>query len=101
MGLLTHRMSYVRARSVDEAVEILARSGESARALAGGQSLIPLMKLELSQPEVLIDLSGIQELDQIRDSGSVAIEVGAMVRHARLRRDPVVGKRLPLLSEVA
>jgi aerobic carbon-monoxide dehydrogenase medium subunit len=101
MGLITHHMAYVRPRSVEEAADALSSRPDSARVLAGGQSLIPLMKLELSQPELLVDIAGIAELDDVRDRPDGTIEIGAMVRHARLQSDPTIRRRLPLLSEVA
>jgi carbon-monoxide dehydrogenase medium subunit len=101
MGLITHAMAYARPTSVDDAVDLLTRFPDTARVLAGGQSLIPLMKLELSQPEVLVDLGGIAELDTVRTGPGNTIEVGAMVTHNRLVTDPDIRERLPLLGETA
>jgi aerobic carbon-monoxide dehydrogenase medium subunit len=75
------RFDYVAAHSVDEAVAALADGGEDARILAGGQSLIPMMKQRLAFPSVLIDINGIPGLDQIEDADG-HLEVGALVRHA-------------------
>lgn len=101
MGLITHRMSYARPRDIGEAVELLARFPDTARVLAGGQSLIPLMKLEFAQPEVLVDISRVPDLDDVREAPDETLEIGAMVRHDRVHHDPVIRRRSPLLSEVA
>lgn len=101
MGLITHRMSYARPRDIGEAADLLARFPDTARVLAGGQSLIPLMKLEFAQPEVLVDISRVPDLDDVREGPDETLEIGAMVRHDRVHDDPVIQRRLPLLSEVA
>jgi aerobic carbon-monoxide dehydrogenase medium subunit len=101
VGLITHRMSYAQPRTIGEAADLLARSPDTARVLAGGQSLIPLMKLEFAQPEVLVDISRVPGLDDVREGPGDTLEIGAMVRHDRVHHDPVIQRRLPLLSEVA
>ncbi len=75
------RFDYVAASTVDEAVQALADGGEDARILAGGQSLIPMMKQRLAFPALLVDINGIAGLDQIEDAGD-HLAVGALVRHA-------------------
>ena len=60
---------YARASSVEEAVKLLNKYGEDAKVLAGGHSLIPLMRLRLAQPKALVDINGIKGLDQIKESG--------------------------------
>jgi carbon-monoxide dehydrogenase medium subunit len=67
---------YVRAGSADEAVAALAEHGEDAKVLAGGQSLIPLLRLRLAYPSVLVDISGVTELRGVRDDGD-AVVIGA------------------------
>jgi carbon-monoxide dehydrogenase medium subunit len=99
--MITHRMSYARPRDIGEAADMLARFPDTARVLAGGQSLIPLMKLEFAQPEVLVDISRVPDLDVVREGRGETLEIGAMVRHDRVHHDPVIQGRLPLLSEVA
>jgi aerobic carbon-monoxide dehydrogenase medium subunit len=75
------RFDYVAAATVDEAVAALTGGGEDARILAGGQSLIPMMKQRFAFPTLLVDINGIPGLDQIEDAGD-HLAVGALVRHA-------------------
>ena len=86
---------YHRPATVSEAAEILAE-GEDAKPLAGGQSLVPLLNLRLSQPTDLVDLGGIEGLDDITNEGG-AIRIGAMVRQATAERDQNVRDSAPLL----
>lgn len=91
---------YVLAESVADAVRLLREHGEEAKALAGGMSLIPLMKMRLAQPAVLVDLAGIPGLRGARvEEGR--LHVGALTRHVDLARDPVVRRHLPLLARMA
>jgi carbon-monoxide dehydrogenase medium subunit len=91
---------YVRAGSVDEAVAALAEHGDDAKLLAGGHSLLPLMKLRLAMPAVLVDVAGIPGLSYVRvEDDEVAI--GAGTRHFELQRDDVARAEVPLLSHVA
>ena len=91
---------YARAGSVDEAASLLARYGEDAKLIAGGQSLVPLMRLRLAQPTALVDIGRIPGLDQIRrDNGTLV--VGALARHADIHASQVVREALPLLAEMA
>src|SRR5215470_15944607 len=91
---------YHRAGSVDEAVALLGRFGESARLLAGGHSLLPLMKLRLAEPRHLVDIRRIPGLSGVREDG-VALIVGAATPHQVLERSPLVRERIPMLSEAA
>jgi carbon-monoxide dehydrogenase medium subunit/6-hydroxypseudooxynicotine dehydrogenase subunit alpha len=87
--------AYARARSVDEALDLLAEAGDDAKPLAGGQSLMPLLAYRLLRPTHLVDLGGIAGLDAVeRRAGEV--ELGALVRHVELER-----AGLGLLSEAA
>jgi carbon-monoxide dehydrogenase medium subunit len=89
---------YERATSVDHALALLRRSGPEARLLAGGHSLIPMMKLRLAQPEALIDVADLDELRYIRvDGGELAI--GALTRHADLLDSPVAGEHFAILHD--
>ena len=78
---------YVRADSADQAVAIIGEHGEDAKFLAGGMSLIPLMKLRLATPAVLVDVGRVRDLSYVRDGGD-HIAIGALTRHrdARDRR---------------
>ncbi len=91
---------YARASSVDEASELLNKDGEDAKGLAGGHSLIPLMRLRLAQPTALVDINGIKDLDHIKESGG-KLHTGALTRHVTIHTSPVVKEKLPLLAEVA
>ena len=82
-----------------EAVELLERYGEGARLIAGGHSLIPMMKLRLAAPEVLVDISGLDsELRYIEDEGG-ALRIGALTRHREVLESPVVRERYTLLAD--
>jgi carbon-monoxide dehydrogenase medium subunit len=76
-------VEYEKATSVEHALALLARFGPEARILAGGHSLIPMMKLRLAQPETLIDINGLSELSYIRVTDG-ALRIGALTRHAQL-----------------
>lgn len=95
---------YVRVASVDEALSALAEHGEDAKLLAGGHSLLPLMKLRLAVPTVLIDISGIPDLSYVRvegDGADAVVAIGAGTRHHELERDEVALAEVPLLPHVA
>ena len=89
---------YARARSVEQALALLARYGPEARVVAGGHSLIPMMKLRLAQPEALIDINDLTELAYLRvEDGELCI--GALTRHAELLASPVVGEHFPIFHD--
>jgi carbon-monoxide dehydrogenase medium subunit len=92
--------SYVRAASVDEALGLAAEHGEDAKYLAGGQSLLPLMKLRFAAPAVLIDLGRVTELSYIRDEGSY-VAVGALTRHHDVATSRLLLADIPLLAHTA
>lgn len=90
---------YERATSVEHALELLQRLGPDARLLAGGHSLLPMMKLRLAAPEHLIDIDGLAaELGYIREQGS-EIRIGAMTRHNALLSSALLAKRLPIFAD--
>lgn len=91
---------YVRVSSVDEAVAALAEHGEDAKILAGGHSLLPIMKLRLAIPTVLIDISGITDLNYVRVDGD-QVAIGAGTRHHDLENSDVAKAEVPLLPHVA
>ena len=92
--------SYQRASSVDEALALVAEYGDEAKFLAGGHSLLPLMKLRLAQPEVLIDLAPLRELSYIRDAAG-HIAIGALTRHHDLEHSALLAQAVPLLAHAA
>ena len=89
---------YSRPGSLDEACALLA-SGEDVRAIAGGQTLVPLMAMRLARPRHLVDISRLAELAFIRREGD-AVAIGAATRQCVLERDPIVRTDLPLLARV-
>ena len=91
---------YVRPDSVDDAARLLVELGDEARPLAGGHSLVPLMRLRLARPSALVDLGRLSELQRIEVVGD-RLHVGAMVRHVELERSRVVLEHVPLLAETA
>jgi aerobic carbon-monoxide dehydrogenase medium subunit len=92
------QVEYERASSVQHALALLARYAPGARILAGGHSLIPMMKLRLVQPEVLIDISGIQGLRYIERAGG-ELRIGALARHADLLAAPLAGQHFAILHD--
>jgi carbon-monoxide dehydrogenase medium subunit len=92
--------TYHRARSTDEALDLAAEHGEDAKFLAGGHSLLPLMKLRLALPEVVVDLGGLRDLSYVRDAGD-HIAVGALTRHHDLEHSSLLERELPLLANAA
>jgi carbon-monoxide dehydrogenase medium subunit len=88
---------YVRANSIDEAVGALAQNGDDAKVLAGGQSLLPLLRLRLAYPSMLVDVGGVAEMRGVRDDGD-AIVIGAATRHAEVIADPLVRQHAPLVA---
>ncbi len=92
--------AYHRPKSVSEAVGLLADLGEEARPLAGGHSLIPMMKLRLAQPEHLVDLGGIADLRGVRAEGGDVV-IGAMTTQAELVASELLARHLPLIRETA
>jgi carbon-monoxide dehydrogenase medium subunit len=89
---------YERARSVDHALELLGRLGEGARVIAGGHSLLPMMKLRLVRPDYLIDINDVAELDYIRDDGDT-LRIGALTRHATLLASDTVRRLVPMITD--
>ena len=91
---------YVRADSADEAISLIGQHGDEAKFLAGGHSLLPLMKLRLAQPSVLVDIGRVSDLSYIRDAGD-HIAIGALTRHMDVENSPVLAEHVPLLAHAA
>jgi carbon-monoxide dehydrogenase medium subunit len=91
---------YVRVESVPEAISALSEHGEDAKLLAGGHSLLPLMKLRLATPSVLVDLGRVPDLSYVRDEGD-HVAIGALTRHHDVNHDPLLVRHVPLLAHVA
>jgi len=91
---------YVRADSVDAALAALAEHGDEAKLLAGGMSLIPLMKLRLATPSVLVDVGRLSDLSYVRDAGD-HLAIGALTRHRDLETSSMLAEACPVLRGVA
>jgi carbon-monoxide dehydrogenase medium subunit len=89
---------YVRPSTVDEAVQALAAAGEDAKVLAGGQSLLPVLRMRLAAPTTLIDLGRVAELRGVREEGDELV-IGAMTTHYDVQRDALVASHAALLKE--
>jgi len=89
---------YLEPTSLQQAVEFLAQRGDDARILAGGQSLIPLMKLRLARPSYLIDLNRVAGLNSIEERDGCLV-IGALARHADIESSPLVRAKIPLICE--
>jgi aerobic carbon-monoxide dehydrogenase medium subunit len=92
--------TYRRAGSAEEACDLAAEYGEDAKYLAGGHSLLPLMKLRLAAPEVIIDLGGLRDLSYVTDQGSY-VAIGALTRHHDVEHSSLLARELPLLAHAA
>ena len=92
------QVEYERAASVEHALDLLARYGPEARLLAGGHSLIPMMKLRLVQPEMLIDINGLSDLSFVRLAGD-ELQIGALTRHAELLDAALAGEHFAILHD--
>ncbi|MGD9705476.1 MAG: xanthine dehydrogenase family protein subunit M [Acidimicrobiia bacterium] len=90
---------YERPLHVHEAIELLSDDTVDARVLAGGQSLVPLMAMRLSRPDVIIDLNAIDDLRGIRVDGDT-LRIGAMTRQAEAEHDPLVAAHVPVLATI-
>lgn len=91
---------YVKPQSPDEAVRTLASAGEDAKVIAGGQSLMPLLRLRLAYPELLVDLGGLYELRGVHDQGD-SVLIGALTTLYQLTRDPLITAHCGLLAQTA
>jgi 2-furoyl-CoA dehydrogenase FAD binding subunit len=92
------KFTYCRPDSLDEALALLARYGDGARVLAGGQSLVPMLNLRLIEAAVIVDISRLAALDGIRVVDG-ALEIGAAVTQARLLAHPALAQQVPLLAQ--
>ena len=98
--MIPPQFEYYVPNSVDEAVALLRRFDGEAKVLAGGHSLIPLMKLRLAQPKALIDINRIADLAYVREDGG-HLAIGAMPRSADLLDSAVVRRSYPILTDAA
>lgn len=94
------RFRYLAPSTVQEAASLLKRHGEEARVLAGGQSLIPLMKMRLAAPAYIIDLNRVRDLEYVREEGGI-LRIGALARHRDMEASEVVRQSYTLLADAA
>jgi carbon-monoxide dehydrogenase medium subunit len=98
--MIPAKFDYVRPGSVGDAVQALADGGDDAKVIAGGQSLLPLLRLRLAYPELLVDVGALAELRGVADAGD-ALLIGARTTHYQLVHDPLVAEHCGLLAQAA
>ncbi|HYK29500.1 MAG TPA: xanthine dehydrogenase family protein subunit M [Streptosporangiaceae bacterium] len=98
--MIPAKFDYVRPSSVGDAVQAMASGGEDAKVIAGGQSLLPLLKLRLAYPDLLVDVGAIAELRGVVDEGDHLL-IGARTTHHQLMHDPLVAQHCGLLAQAA
>jgi aerobic carbon-monoxide dehydrogenase medium subunit len=98
--MIPAKFDYVRPTSLDAAVQALASGGEEAKVISGGQSLLPLLRLRLAYPELLVDIGALQELQGVTDAGDHLV-IGARTTHHQVVHDPLIAGHCGLLAEAA
>jgi aerobic carbon-monoxide dehydrogenase medium subunit len=98
--MIPSKFDYFRPVSLDEAVHVLGNAGDDAKVIAGGQSLTPLLRLRLANPELLVDIGGLDELRGVRDEGG-SLLIGARTTHYQLVHDPLIAEHCGLLATAA
>jgi carbon-monoxide dehydrogenase medium subunit len=95
------RFKYEAPRSIDDAIGLLQSGGGEAKVLAGGQSLVPLLKLRFASPELLVDINGLPGLDYHKVDADGTIRIGALCRHADLEASTLLAQRQPTMAAAA
>ena len=98
--MIPPRFDYAAPKSLSEAVGLLSSRGEGAKVIAGGQSLIPLLKLRLASPSILVDINRIPGLDYIEEAGE-HLRIGALARMAEIERSNLIAKRYPIIHDAS
>jgi aerobic carbon-monoxide dehydrogenase medium subunit len=98
--MIPARFNYIRPTSVEEVTRALVDGGDDAKIIAGGQSLLPLLRLRLAYPDLLVDIGGLTELRGVTDLGNELL-IGARTTHYQLVHDPLITEHCGLLSEAA
>jgi aerobic carbon-monoxide dehydrogenase medium subunit len=98
--MIPAKFEYLRVDSADAAVAALVEHGDDAKILAGGHSLVPLLKLRLASPSVLVDVGRVKDLSFIRDGGD-HIAIGALTKHREVETNAMLAEHVPLLGKVA
>jgi carbon-monoxide dehydrogenase medium subunit len=95
------RFGYESPKTVEEAVALLDAHGGEAKVLAGGQSLVPMMRLRFAAPEMIIDINGIEDLHYNRVDPDGTVRIGALCRHEDLEDNPAIAKAIPTIAAAA
>ncbi len=98
--MIPRKFEYYKANSVDDAIDFLAKH-EDAKVIAGGQSLVPLMKLRIVSPKYLVDIGGLKELKYVREGPGGELRIGALVTHSEIEESELISKKWPVLSKTA
>jgi aerobic carbon-monoxide dehydrogenase medium subunit len=98
--MIPAQFDYARPESVEEAVSVLGSAGDEAKVISGGQSLLPLLRLRLAYPELLVDIGRLSELRGVREQGD-ALQIGALTTLYELTRDPLIREHCGLVSQAA
>jgi len=98
--MIPAKFGYVRPASLADAVAALAGNGDDAKVIAGGQSLVPLLRLRLANPGLLVDIGKLSELRGVVDEGAT-LRIGALTSHHELAHDPVIAANCGLIAEAA
>src|SRR5688572_9280316 len=98
--MIPAQFDYHAPKSLDEAIALLAKNADSAKVLAGGQSLIPAMRFRLASPEILVDITGLRQLEYIREQDGY-LAIGALTRETALEESGLIAERYPLLFDTA
>jgi aerobic carbon-monoxide dehydrogenase medium subunit len=98
--MIPAKFDYVRPTSVGDAVSALADGGDDAKVIAGGQSLLPLLRLRLAYPDLLVDIGGLDDLRGVTDGGDQLL-IGARTTHYQVMHDPLIGQYCGLLAQAA
>src|SRR3954469_2194179 len=98
--MIPAKFDYTRAGSAEEAISLLGQHGDDAKLLAGGHSLLPLMKLRLASPAMLVDIGRLTDLSYIRDGGD-HVAIGALTRHRDVETSDLLARECAVLAAVA
>ena len=96
--MIPAKFDYLRPETLDEAVHVLSNAGEEAKVIAGGQSLLPLLRLRLAYPSLLVDVGGLDDLRGVRDEGDTLL-IGARTTHYQVVHDPLIAEHCGLLAQ--
>jgi carbon-monoxide dehydrogenase medium subunit len=100
VSVIPGSFDYIAAKSVPEAIALLEQHGDEAKILAGGQSLIPLLRFRLAAPSILIDINHIQDLEYMQETDGT-LHIGALTREAELDQSPLIRNRYPILVDTS